>query len=310
MKIAVFGGTGFIGRHIMRELKVAGHELQAMVRPGSEDKWPADVVGRQIKGTLVDQKAVIATVTGCEAVIYSVGLLKEFPRRGITFQRTHVQGVAAVLAAAQKTGVRRFILISANGVKPWGTPYQTSKYAGEQLVRSSALSWTIIRPSLVFGPPEGTMDFATMLLRQVIKPPLPGPLFYTRKYRTLRYAFKFTPVHVQDVAAIITRAIPDSLTFYKTISIGGPEVLSWEVLLRRIAETVGKRKIFIPVPADLLHLKLRALAFLPWLPITADQLQMLREGNVVFSRVFFERYGIHPKHFIPLELSYLLSSEH
>ncbi|NJN48205.1 MAG: NAD(P)H-binding protein, partial [Candidatus Competibacteraceae bacterium] len=119
--------------------------------------------------------AIRQTLTGCDAAIYSIGILREFKNRGITFDELQYQGAVRAIDAAVDLGVKRFILMSANGVKAEGTPYQISKYRAEQHLQNTDLDWTIFRPSVIFGDPRGKMEFCTQLQAQLINPPIPAP---------------------------------------------------------------------------------------------------------------------------------------
>ena len=104
-----------------------------------------------------------------DALIYNIGILRESPRRGVTFDELHNKAARRVMDAAAQLGVKRFLLMSANGVRPDGTAYQRSKALAEQHLRSTDLDWTIFRPSVIFGAPRGRMEFATQLQRDIRK---------------------------------------------------------------------------------------------------------------------------------------------
>ena len=178
MRVAIFGATGFVGNYLVRALLAAAHEPSVLVRPGSENKLVERDRCRTTSGDIGSGQAIRATLDGCEAVIYNIGLLKEFPRRGITFEEAHFAGVKRVVEAAQDLGVQRFLLMSANGVRADGTEYQRTKYMAEQYLATTGLDWTVFRPSVLFGDPRGRMEFATQLLNDIVRSQLPAPLFF------------------------------------------------------------------------------------------------------------------------------------
>ena len=178
MKIAVIGATGFVGNYVVDELLSKGHDVSVLVRPGSESKLPGGKLWRTTSGDIDDQDALDKTLQDCDGVVYSVGLLREFPRKGITFEMTQYQGVVNTAAAAKQNQVRRFVLISANGVKVPGTAYQETKYRAEQHLFASGLETTVLRPSVIFGDPRGRMEFATQLYRDMVAPPIPAVGFF------------------------------------------------------------------------------------------------------------------------------------
>jgi NADH dehydrogenase len=278
MNVAIIGGTGFVGGYLVDALLEAGHAVSALVRTGSESKLRQAGRCRVTAGDLADRAAVRATVDACDAVIYNVGLLREFPSRGITFEGAHVEGVRCVIDAARDAGVRRFILMSANGVKAGGTPYQDTKFRAERLLEDAGFDATIFRPSVIFGDPRGTMEFATQLYGDLVKPPVPAPGFHSG-WGATRGDLLMSPVHIEDVADAFVAALDDPATHGRTIALGGPEELSWTDMLGRVAAAVGRRKTILPMPLGIMKLGAAALDWLPFFPVTHGQLTMLEEGN-------------------------------
>ena len=232
MRVAIFGATGFVGNYLVRALLAAGHELSVLVRPGSESKLVEPDQCRTTSGDIGSEQAIRTTLDGCEAVIYNIGLLKEFPRRGITFEEAHFAGVKRVVEAAQDLGVKRFLLMSANGVKSPGTPYQETKFRAEQLLRSSDTDWTIFQPSVIFGDSAGRQEFSHQLYTELVKPPVPAVAFP---------GVAMSPVFIGDVVDAFVKALSDPDTIGKTYPLGGPEVLSWEAMVRRVAAGAATR---------------------------------------------------------------------
>lgn len=278
MNVAIFGGTGFVGGYLVDALLRAGHDVSVLVRQGSEEKLHAARQCRLTAGDLADKGAIRATLDGCAAVIYNVGLLREFPSQGITFEEAHVAGVRRVAEVAQQVGVRRFLLMSANGVRPGGTPYQDTKYRAERLIEEGGFDFTIFRPSVIFGDPRGTMEIATQLYADLVKPPIPAAGFHTG-WSPAKGPVLMSPVHVEDVADAFVSALDDTATHGKTIVLGGPDELSWTDMLQRVAAAAGRRKTILPVPIRFMKLGAAALDWLPFFPVTRDQLSMLEEGN-------------------------------
>ena len=132
MRVAIVGGTGFVGGYLIDALVAAGHEVVALVRPGSEEKLRAGERVTAVAGDLGSAEALGNLVDGCDAAIYNVGLLREFPQRGITFEQAQFQGVVDTVSAMQEAGVRRLLLMSAIGVKHPGTRYQSTKRRAEE----------------------------------------------------------------------------------------------------------------------------------------------------------------------------------
>ncbi len=270
MRVAIIGGTGFVGGHLIDALIGAGHDVSTLLRAGSESKLRQRDAVDAVPGDLADHEALAKVLQGADAVIYNVGLLREFPRHGITFEAAQYQGVVDTVAAARDAGVGRFVLMSAIGVKDPGTPYQATKYRAEQHALASGLDVTVLRPSVIFGNPRGTMEFATQLYNDMVRPPLPAIAFP---------GVRMSPVWCEDVAAAFLAALTDDSTIGKTIELAGPEVLTWREMLERIAAAVGRSKIVVPMPLQVMRLGATLFDWLPVFPVTRDQLTMLAEGN-------------------------------
>lgn len=282
MKVALFGGTGFVGGYLVDALLSAGHSPVLLVRAGSEDKVRQANAVRIVSGDLTDLRAVEDVLEGADAVIYNVGILREFPRKGITFERLQYRGAVRVIEAARRAGVSRLILMSANGVRKPGTPYQETKFRAEEFARHSGMDVTIFRPSVIFGDPRGTYEFATQLHREMVATPLPGIGFHNG-WSAGKGQIHMSPVHVEDVARAFVEALDDPDTIGKTYTLGGPESLSWTEMVERVAAATGRKKVILPMPIDLMRVGATALDWLPFFPVTRDQLTMLSEGNEVES---------------------------
>jgi NADH dehydrogenase len=305
MKVAMIGGTGFVGGYIVDRLLAQGHLPRLLARPGSASRVHRASECEVVTGDLGQPDALARTLEGTDAVIYLVGLLREHPEQGITFEAMHRLGVEATIAAAQAMGVRRFILMSANGARPDGTAYQRTKFQAEQALKASGLSWTIFRPSVIFGDPRGRMEFCSQLKRDIIDGPLPAPLFFPGWLPMGAGEFKLAPVAVADVAAAFVLALGEPETASQTYSLCGPDRLSWRAILEAIASASGRTKWMLPAPALALGALAGLLDRFDWFPITGDQLRMLVQGNVCTENDGFARLGLIPTHFGPEALAYL-----
>lgn len=305
MRVAIFGGTGFVGSYIVDALVQAGHQPVALVRPGSEGKLQHPNECEQVDGDIDDAEAIAETLAGSEAAIYNIGILREFPERGITYEALHLEGAIRVIDAAQAAGVKRLLLMSANGVKPDGTGYQRSKYDAEQYLQGSNLAWTIFRPSVLFGDPRGRMEFATQLYREIIRSPLPAPLFYGGLLPFGAGAFRMSPVHVSDVAAAFVRSLGTDQAAGRIYPVCGPDALEWKNIIRTLADAGGTDKLALPAPAWGVKLAASVLDRFEFFPITRDQITMLMEGNTCSDASWSEDLGIERRRFTPENLSYL-----
>lgn len=307
MRVAIIGGTGFVGSYIVDALTERGHEPSLLVRPGSADKVRRVARCRVTEGELASAAEIASVLNGCEAVIYNVGILRERRAAGVTFENTQYEGVVRTLEAAKKAHIRRFLLMSANGVRRPGTRYQETKLRAEEAVQVSGLDYTIFRPSVIFGDPRGTMEFATQLYRDMVRPPLPAVSFYTG-WRPVTGPVIMSPVHARDVAEAFVFALEHESAVGMTYRLGGPEVLSWTEIVKRIALAAGRHKIILPMPVAVMMFAAMLLDWLPFFPVTRDQLKMLAEGNTADPATLRSLIERAPRKFSAENLSYLRPS--
>lgn len=300
MKVAIVGGTGFIGDYLVDALAERRHDVRLLVRAGSESRARASA-GTHIPGDWDDAEALASLMAGCDAAIFAIGILRENRRRNITFERLQYDAAVATIEAAKAAGVTRFLLMSANGVRPGGTPYQDTKYRAEQAALASGLAATVFRPSVVFGDPHGKMEIATQLLGDMVRPPIPAADFFSLAKGRVR----MSPVHAADVAAAFAAALADDGTAGKCIELGGPEVLTWGEMIRRVAAACGRSKWLVPVPIELMMVPAMLLDRLQAFPVTRDQLRMLAEGNIAAPAPLEALIGREPRAFAGAELAYL-----
>ncbi len=306
MHVALFGGTGFVGSYVIDALLAAGHEPVLLVRPGSEHKIGCRDRCRVVNGDVDDRDAIAQTLDGCDAAIYLIGILREIPDSGVTFQALQHDGAVRVIDAARDKGTQRFLLMSANGADARSTPYQETKFQAEQHLRESGLAYTVFRPSVIFGDPRDRMEFCTQLRDEMIRPPIPAPDFFSGLL-PWRGGFDMSPVHVKDVAAAFVRSLEVESTKGQTYPLGGPEALSWSEIIRRIAAACGRRKLILPAPAGVVHAAAALFDRFAFFPITRDQLTMLMQGNTADSTDIFKKLDIQPHRFDVDELAYLQS---
>ena len=305
MKVALFGGTGFVGSYLVDALVAHGHTPRLLVRQGSESKVVQPDASEIVRGDIGDGKAVAECLRGTDAAIYNIGLLREFPDKGITWEAMHYAGARRAIDLASSAGVQRFVLMSANGAKPEGTGYQSTKYRAEQHLAASGLDWTAFRPSIVFGDPRGRFEFCSMLREQMMKPPIPAPLFHEGLWPGDAGRFRMSPVAVEDVAEAFVRSLESTGSHGRILPLGGPDALEWREILRIIAEASGKRKLMLPAPAGVVHAVAALFDRFEWFPMTRDQLRMLVEGNACDGREAWKLFGIEPTRFSVESLGYL-----
>lgn len=305
MKIAIFGGTGFIGSYICDALIESGRTPRLLVRSGSERKVEQPEKCEQVTGEIKDEDAVAEMISGCDAVVYSIGLIRECSNKGITFEAAHFHGVRSCVEEAERQNVKRFVLISALGVKSSGTAYQTTKHLGEQVLKNSGLEWIILRPSTVFGDPRGRIEFCSQLKKEMLNLPIPAPMFFNGFIPRNAGAFGFSPIHVKDVAGITVKMLAEKEGWEKTVELGGPGQFTWKEMIKMIAKSYGKNKWTMPVPAWGIKSAAAVLDRFAWFPITCGQVTMLMESSICDSSEIFDRFEMKPIPFNIDNLAYL-----
>ena len=306
MKIAVFGGTGFVGSYIIDNLIEENHHPKLLVRKGSESKVSSSEKCEIINGDINNVSSIKEIITDSDAVIYTIGIIREFKSKNITYENLHFDGAVKCIDAAQEAGVKRFILMSANGVCPDGTGYQKTKWMAEQYLKNTKLDWTIFRPSTIFGDPRGSgrPEFCSQLKKDMIGLPFPAPLFHDGLNPFDAGNFSMSPVHIKDVAKSFVSALDNKNMVNKTIELGG-ESFSWKEIIKKIGSASGKNKFMVPAPVFAVKSVAAILDRFSWFPVTADQLTMLVEGNTCDSSKFFAENKFVPIPFNEENLSYL-----
>ena len=310
MKVAVFGGTGYVGSYIADELIAKGHTPRLMVRMGSEDKVVQPDKCETVAGQINDNDVIRSVLAGTDAVIYLIAVIREFSRKGITWEGLQFKAAKTCIDLSRELGVKRFLLMSANGVKPDGTGYQSTKFLADEYLKSSDLDYTIFRPTSLFGDPRGKNrpEFFTQILNDMLRLPIPAPLFHHGFIPKNAGAFEFNPISVKDVADIFVQALKKEETIGKIYELGGLDNVSWKSMIKTVAKAAGKKKWTIPAPV----IAIKALAMLfdrfSWFPVTRAQLTMLMEDNTCNSDELFKLLKIEPKRFGVEALSYLKPS--
>lgn len=288
MRVFLTGGTGFVGREISRQLIAAGHQVRALVRNGSEQKLALPEQIDVYHGDLTATGNLSEALRDCDAVVHLIGIIREFPSKGITFQRLHIEAVRTMIAATEAAGIKRFVHMSANGVRPNAQAfYHQSKWEAEELLRASSLDWTILRPSIIFGP-DG--EFVTMLADLIRKMPV-IPVIGKGNYR-------MQPVAITEVAASFVRALTLPATIGHTYQVGGRENYTYEEILDLTGAAIGHspvRKLRHPV--FMMKPVIKLLEGASSFPITNDQLTMMLEGNVCDPTDWAAAFDITPTSF-------------
>lgn len=270
--VTVVGGSGFLGRYMVKRLAEAGVRVRVAVRDPEAAAFlkPMGDVGQvvPVQANVRNAASVARAVAGSDAVVNLVGILYQAgPQR---FDAVHAEGAGTVARAAAEAGVQRLIHVSAIGASDDSeAQYARSKAAGEAAVREAFPAATIMRPSVVFGPEDGFFNlFGWLATISPILPLVGGG--HTR----------FQPVYVGDVAAAVGTALGDDATAGVTYELGGPRIYSFRELMELVLEVTGRRRLLVPVPFAIAKIEAMFLQLLPRPLLTMDQVELLKSDNV------------------------------
>lgn len=271
--VTVFGGSGFLGRHLVKRLAECGWRVRIATRNPGDALFlkTAGSVGQIVPtfANVRDDHSVSAAVDGADYVVNLVGILYESGRQ--TFKAVHEEAAGRIARAAQQAGASRLIQISAIGAAPESrSRYARTKAAGERAVLEAFPDATILRPSIIFGPEDGFFNLFASLSRMSPFLPLIGG------GRT-----RFQPVYVGDVADAMLACLDREDSKGETYELGGPTVYTFKELMELLLATIGRERALLPVPWTIAGVQAAFLGMLPKPLLTRDQLAQLKTDNVV-----------------------------
>lgn len=296
--ITLIGGSGFLGRYVVRRLAKAGYRLRIICRnpDAAAHLKTAGDVGQiaLVAGNIARPETLRGKLDGSFAVINLVGVL--FESGSQNFTTLHARGAELLAMAAKSAGAARFIQISSLGVDlAVDSAYARTKLLGEKAVQAAFPGATILRPSVVFGPEDNFFNqFAQMASLAPALPLIGGG------------HSKFQPVYVDDVAAAVEACLAHEETIGETYELGGPRTYSFREILEYILRITGRKRWLAPLPFSLASIIGAAGEFLPKPPLTRDQVRLLKYDNVVSSGAKnFAHLGITPTAVETIVPSYL-----
>jgi NADH dehydrogenase len=300
--VTIFGGSGFVGRHLVRALAREGWRIRVAVRRPdlAGHLQPLGAVGQihAVQANLRYRDSVARAVQGADAVVNLVGILHETGRQ--KFASVQAQGARVVAEEAARAGISDFVQLSAIGADPASpSDYARSKAAGEAAVLAAIPSAVIMRPSIIFGPEDQFFNRFAAMARFAPALPLIGG-----------GETKFQPVYVGDVALAIKAALEGHAKPGAIYELGGPETRSFRALLEYILAKTARNRMLLPVPFGIAKLQASVLELLPAPLLTVDQVTLLEKDNIVSDGATREGrtlagLGISPTSYEAIVPSYL-----
>ncbi len=296
--ILVTGASGHVGNAVVRHLLSQGKSIRAMVGSVQKAQLRFGDIARQMEivaGDVTRPDSLKASMAGVEAVIHLAAIAIE--KGGRTYEAINTEGTRHVIEAAKAAGIRRFVNMSQNGASS-DIPYRflRSKGVAQDIVAHSGLDWTAFKPSVIWGPQD---EFANVQARLIKLTPIFFPIVGDGQA-------KFQPVYVGDVAAAMCHSLDDPSTIGGEYGLGGPEVLTYEEIVKRVLKALGKSRLLIKIPVPLLRPVVAVMqTVLPVPPATTTLLDLLAVPNVVPDNALPSKFNITPKPFTPENLSYM-----
>jgi NADH dehydrogenase len=271
MRVAITGGTGFVGRHLARELVASGHEAVLIARGKDvRDESIHRLAGASIfSSDLSDTEELRRAFSGCDAVAHCAGINREIGAQ--IYQRVHIEGTRNVVEAARQAGVRKIVLLSFLRARPnCGSAYHESKWAAEQIVRGSGLDYTIFKAGVIYGRGDHMLDHLSHALYTF-------PVFglVGMKEKPIR------PLAVEDLVTAILAAFQDARLSNKTVSITGTEEIALSEAVHRVGEVIERRPLYVPTPLAIQKVVAWVAERTMKIPLLSlAQLRILSEGIV------------------------------
>lgn len=269
MKIAITGGTGFVGRHLARELTDRGHEVVLIAR-GVDRRDPS--IRALPRSTFVpigvgDESRLEAVLAGCQAVAHCAGINRQIGAQ--TYRRVHIEGTQHLVNAARRAGVEKVLLVSFLRARPHcRSGYHESKWAAEEIVRSSGLNYTVVKSGVIYGDGDHMLDHLSHAFHTF-------PIFAFVGMRDQR----IRPMAVADMIRVLQASLTEGRLSRQTVAVTGPEELTLNEAVRRVSRVVGKDPLMFRMPVWFHYLFAWVAERLMRIPlISAAQVRMLAEG--------------------------------
>ena len=286
--ILVAGGTGFVGGGIVRELARRGKQFAVLTRDAtrSADRFPGLSVEYR-EGDVGDPSSLAAGMAGVDAVIGCQQFPNspiENPRKGHTFEEVDACGTENLVIAAKAAGAKQYVYLSAAGAAPEGYHWFRAKWRAEQAVRSSGLTYAILRPSWVYGPEDRALNRFLAMSRFQPFVPLVGAIGRQ----------KMQPVFIDDVGRATAECLDNPAAANQTFEIGGPDVFSMSDVVKTALQVVGRRRLLLPAPKFVMKALASMVQFMPGRPLTPDAVDFITMDALADPTDISGKLGLTP----------------
>ncbi|MEX0682005.1 MAG: NAD(P)H-binding protein [Dehalococcoidia bacterium] len=282
------GGTGFVGGGIVRELAERGKRFAVLTRSASRSagRFPETSVEYR-EGDVRDPATLAAAMAGAEAVIGCQQFPNapiEDPKKGYTFEEIDAIGTENLVAAAKAAGVKQYVYLSGTGAAPTGYHWLQAKWRAEEAVRNSGMTYTVLRPSWVYGPEDKALNRFLSMSRFLPFVPQIGAIGKQR----------MQPVLIDDVGRAAAESLDNPAAMNQTFEVGGPEVLSMAQVVRTALQVAGRRRLLLPAPKPVMKALASVLQFMPGRPLTPDAIDFITMDALADPTEISRKLGLRP----------------
>ncbi|MBE0608137.1 MAG: complex I NDUFA9 subunit family protein [Dehalococcoidia bacterium] len=284
MNIVVAGGTGFLGREITGKLLAAGHQVTVASRSNPQ-KEPIDTRARWVRGDVMEPDSLAEALAGADVVVDAVQFPNspiENPKKGLTFERIDLGGTRNLVDAAKAAGVGHFIGLSGVGAAEHAEyPWLRYKWQEEQHIIASGLTYTIFRPSWIYGERDVALNRFLGFAKFLPFIPVVG-----------NGKTRINPLFVGDLGAHVVAAIGNEAARNRTFELGGPAVMTMDEIIRVTLKAAGQRRFLLHNPKPLMKLVAGVIQFAPGRPLTPDAVDFITMDGVADTSSLTETFGI------------------
>jgi uncharacterized protein YbjT (DUF2867 family) len=282
--ILVAGGTGFVGAGIVRELARRGKPVEVLSRHPDPARFPGlNVEFRQ--GDVTQPETLAAAMQGVDAVVGCQQFPNspiENPGKGYTFEKIDAEGTENLVRAAKAAGVGRYVYLSGAGAGPEGRHWFVAKWRAETAVKDSGLTYTILRPSWVYGPEDRSLNRFLKMSRFLPFVPLIG----------MAGAQQMQPVFIDDVGRGVVESLDNPAANNQLFELGGPQVMSMSDVVRAALRASGRRRLLLPSPKPLMKLVASVIQFAPGRPLTPDAVDFIAHDALADPTAIQQKLGL------------------